>query len=66
MIEKGIPAPPRFKYAVIDELQPGDSIVFKTENPYNLAAALQYRQHRNGKHFMRRKITVGFRVWRTS
>jgi hypothetical protein len=64
-VETGIPvdsAPT--KYGIVDQLEPGQSVLFTNINVPSLAACLQYRQVRYGKKFVRRTREGGVRVWR--
>jgi selenocysteine lyase/cysteine desulfurase len=66
-IEKDIPiASPPTKYGILDQVEPGDSVLFTNMNFSSLAACMQYRQKRYGKRFVRRTVEGGVRVWRTA
>jgi len=66
-IEKGMPvASTPTKYAILDKLEPGESVLLTNINVPSLAACMQYRQVRYGKKFVRRTREGGIRVWRIS
>jgi hypothetical protein len=67
-IESGIPAPKpagKSKYAVLGTLEMGQSVLFDVSSSNTLSPAIAIYQGRDGKHFVRRKVDGGVRVWRT-
>jgi hypothetical protein len=71
-IEAGIPAPgpgpvKKSKYCILDDLEVGQSVLFhNVQVSSNLSPVITVRQGRDGKHFVRRKVDGGVRVWRTA
>ena len=70
-VETGIPAPgpgpfKKSKYSVLDDLKVGDSVLFPgVQRSSKLSPIITVRQGKDGKHFVRRKVDGGVRVWRT-
>ncbi len=71
-IENGVPIPtkrrwrwPRFE--VLDELEVGQSVVFKVDSRGFLSTPIDFREKRDGKKFKTQSLhTGGIRVWRTA
>ena len=64
-IETGIPvASAQTKYGILDQLDPGQSVLLTNINVPSLAACLLYRQVRYKRRFVRRTMDGGVRVWR--
>jgi hypothetical protein len=65
-IEDGIPIPPPSRrYAVLAQLEVGQSVLLDDLPPNRLSSLLAYHQRAQGKQFVQRKVNGGRRVWRT-
>jgi hypothetical protein len=69
-IEHNIPIPKirrRRKYAFMDAMAVGDSVVVNHRQFWNLEGAAQYRRKRDGKRFKERAIgNDRVRIWRVA
>jgi hypothetical protein len=68
-IDSHVPPPPNRqtmsgKFAELDLLEVGQSVVYPRESMSSLAVSIAYRQNRYGKKFTRRSTAEGTRVWR--
>jgi hypothetical protein len=64
-IESGIPLPERNSYAVLDDLEPGQSVAFPIVDYHTVIRCYSYRQERDGKKFRRKREGTKLRVWRS-
>lgn len=65
-IEKNVALPTReSKYAVLDKLEIGDSVVIAVAKSSCLSRTIALKQEKTGKRFKRQKVEGGVRVWRT-
>ena len=64
-IDTNIPVPTKeSKYAVLDKLAVGDSVLIAVPRSSSLSKTISNLQKKTGKRFQRQKVEGGVRVWR--